>query len=393
MNSATIDSGPMVIRVGVRVVVMAMLVNASASAFAADIAPPPFAPHLDPHDRALALELQRMWTIHPEELVTVLGAAARNDRNAPPLSLLLAIAHAETSGDVLDISEAGAVGLAQATPVALRQEGFEGKLYVSADYLAGARAYMLKKPLHDVEVIAGDVLEDSGEESWRDAKSLLESARALRRESVDELDLLAPWADMNFFDAVRADDARNLDLLDRLSAALESRDKRALRTLRDLAHDEYRASLSRQQASWKRYQLDLAAQRDALLQSRFGMRPSVARKQRSYEAGELLAEELDVRFSPTRMAEFLVRHLERKSLEAERLASSPEKHEEMTAALYNGGAHNVKRMMAGLITWLPETENYARKVPATRRRLDGAAAGIAEFAQVPGGEIVETPFR
>jgi hypothetical protein len=380
----------MVIRAGVRVAMMAMLVNASA--FAADIAPPPFAPQLDPHDRALALELQRMWTIHPEELVTVLGAAARNDRNAPPLSLLLAIAHAETSGDVLDISEAGAVGLAQATPVALRQEGFEGKLYVSADYLAGARAYMLKKPLHDVEVIAGDVLEDAGEESWRDAKSLLESARGLRRESVDELDLLAPWADANFFDAVAADDARNLDLLDRLGAALDSRDTRALRTLRDLAHDGYRASLSRQQAAWKRYQLDLAAQRDALLQSRFGMRPSVARKQRSYEAGELLAEELDIRFSPTRMAEFLVRHLERKSLEAEQLAASPEKHEEMTAALYNGGAHNVKRMMAGLITWLPETENYARKVPATRRRLDLVVAGIAEAPRL-SREVVETPFR
>jgi hypothetical protein len=35
----------------------------------------------------------------------------------------------------------------------------------------------------------------------------------------------------------------------------------------------------------------------------------------------------------------------------------------------------VKRMLAGLIRTLPETEKYMRKVPATRRRLDGAIAG------------------
>ena len=46
----------------------------------------------------------------------------------------------------------------------------------------------------------------------------------------------------------------------------------------------------------------------------------------------------------------------------------------MTAALYNGGAHNVKRMLAGLIASLPETERYMRNVPATRRRLDSVVA-------------------
>jgi hypothetical protein len=48
----------------------------------------------------------------------------------------------------------------------------------------------------------------------------------------------------------------------------------------------------------------------------------------------------------------------------------------MTAALYNGGSHNVKRMLAGLIRTLPETEKYMRKVPATRRRLDSVIAGV-----------------
>src|SRR6185369_12479982 len=120
------------------------------------------------------------------------------------------------------------------------------------------------------------------------------------------------------------------------------------------------------------YQIDLIDRRDAFLQEHFRTK---SRKQIGYVAGEMLAQELDVRFSPSRMAEFLVRHLERKVTQAETLASSPDKREEMTAALYNGGTHNVKRMLAGLITYLPETENYMRKVPAMRRRLDAAVVG------------------
>ncbi|MCU1245651.1 MAG: hypothetical protein JWN02_1561, partial [Acidobacteria bacterium] len=54
--------------------------------------------------------------------------------------------------------------------------------------------------------------------------------------------------------------------------------------------------------------------------------------------------------------------------------ASDDKIEEMTAALYNGGSHNVKRMLAGLIASLPETQRYMKKVPATRRRLDHSIA-------------------
>ena len=65
----------------------------------------------------------------------------------------------------------------------------------------------------------------------------------------------------------------------------------------------------------------------------------------------------------------------------ENLDDDPDRYyragEAMTAALYNGGSHNVKRMLAGLIRTLPETEKYMRKVPATRRRLDGVIAGAA----------------
>ena len=371
-------------RVGVCV---AFLVGSAA--FAADDAPTlPAARQLDFRDRALAHELQRMRTIHPEELVTVLEDACRRELISPSLSLLLAIAHAETSGDVLDISEAGAVGLAQATPVALRQEQMPGKLYVTRDYCEGERAYIMKKPLHDVEVIADDVLEDH---DYADAKRLLDAAMSLRREGVDDLDDLEEWVDDAYFAGVRTDDARNLAMLQELSGALDAQDVSALKALRDRAHDAYRVSIERQQSTWKRYQHDLIERRDAFLEERFHTRPAVARREYGYPAGEMLAEKLDVRFSPTKMADFLVRHLERKAMMARSLAPSPDKREEMTAALYNGGTQNVKRMLVGLIMYLPETENYMHKVPAMRKRLD--AAVVDAITPVDESDSVIPPFR
>ena len=41
-----------------------------------------------------------------------------------------------------------------------------------------------------------------------------------------------------------------------------------------------------------------------------------------------------------------------------------------TAALYNGGAVNVKRMRAGLIGSLRETQKYMQAVPQRTARLD-----------------------
>ena len=310
-------------------------------------------------DRILADELGRMWTLRSDELVNVIATASRNEPASPSLSLLLAIAHAETNGDVLDVSEAGAVGLAQATPPAMRQENISGKMYVTRDYLDGVREYILKKPLHDVEVIA--------EEPHAEAVRLLAEAKLLRREGFVDLDLMREWADDAYYEAVARDDKRNLELLEELEHALNPRDEAALLAIRDRAHELYRASIIRQARAWKRYQRDLVSQRDALLECHFGTR---ARKQIGYEAGELLAEKLDVRFSPTRMAHFLVRHLERRALEAFEFTSSDDERERMTAALYNGGSHNVKRMLSGLILYLPETQKYMQKVPATRRRLD-----------------------
>jgi hypothetical protein len=363
----------------------------ASAVYAADDAPTPalITPQPDFRARALTRELQRLYTIKAEELVTTVEAAARRDPSSPSLSFLLAIAHAETSGDVLDVSEAGAVGLAQATPVALRQEGIEGRLYVTRDYLDGARAYILKKPLHDIDVIADEVLEGEPIES---ARSMLASALKLRHEGVDELELLREWAGPSFFDEVQCDEARNLEMLEALGNALDRGDRPALKRLRARARLEYRASIVRQQAAWRRYQQDLVAQRDAFLAARFGMKAASARKQYGYAAGEMLADAFDVRFSPSKMADFLVRHVSRKAVQAGSLADAP-KLEEMTAALYNGGTHNVKRMMAGLITHLPETQNYMRKVPAIRRRLDRAVINALPIVMDDEPEAMITPIR
>ena len=100
------------------------------------------------------------------------------------------------------------------------------------------------------------------------------------------------------------------------------------------------------------------------------------KRELAYEAGEYLATELDARFSAPQMACFLASHLRTKRDEALRLGATPEQLEQMTSALYNGGEHNVRRMSAGLIGSLPETENYMRKVPTTKHRLDGVLARL-----------------
>ena len=330
--------------------------------------------------KTLAGELSKMWTRNPEELVTVIDEASRGASASPSVTLLLAIAHAETNGKILDVSEAGAVGLAQATPIACRQESgdgmFDGKLFVTNDYLLGARAYITKKPLGDADTIASLVVAKDDAKTRKRAKRLLESAFALRREGVDELDLLEPYATAKFFANIKAADAHNLRELKRLRKLLDHGSRAELRAFRNEVRTEYRALKRTQLEAWARYQVALATKRDVLLEERFGVPAARVKKEIPYEAGEYLATELDERFSAKQMAAFLVRHLERKSEEARRLAKSDDKVEEMTAALYNGGSHNVKRMLAGLIGSLPETQNYMKKVPATRRRLDHSIASL-----------------
>jgi hypothetical protein len=328
-------------------------------------------------EKALAHELAAMWTRDPDALVRVLDHASRSDPDSPPVTLLLAIAHAETNGQILDVSEAGAVGLAQATPVACRQEKFDGKLFVTNDYLAGSRAYITKKPLGDADTIASNVLAHDTKATRARAKRLLTSAIELRREGLDELDLLEPFAPDGYYEKISAADEHSRKVLEELHPLLEHGSRKQLLAFRDRTRREYRQLKSIQLSSWRRYQLELAAKRDQMLVHHFGMSADLVKKTMAYEAGEWLGQELDERFSATRMADFLVKHLESKAKQARHLAGK-RNVEEMTAALYNGGSHNVKRMLAGLIASLPETQRYMKKVPATRRRLDVAAAAAAK---------------
>jgi hypothetical protein len=326
--------------------------------------------------KALAREMADMWTRNPEELVVVIDDAARSVPSAPSVTLLLAIAHAETNGMILDVSEAGAVGLAQATPVAYRQEGFEGKLFVTSDYLIGSRAYIMKKPLGDADTIASLVVEKDTLATRKKAKRLLRAAKELRREGIDELDLLDPFAADRYYAAINRMDKHNKEVLEQLGELLESGSRSELREFRNDVRTEYRALKQTQLTSWVKYQKDLIAKRDRMLEQHFGLDDKIVKKTMAYEASEYLGEHLDDRFSAKSMARFLVRHLDRKANEARELGATDEKIEQMTAALYNGGSHNVKRMLAGLIRSLPETDKYMRKVPATKRRLDDVLAGV-----------------
>jgi hypothetical protein len=345
---------------------------------------------IDVRINALARELAEMWTRNPEELVVVIDDAARSVPSAPSVTLLLAIAHAETNGKILDVSEAGAVGLAQATPVAYRQEGFDGKLFVTRDYLIGSRAYIMKKPLGDADTIASMIVDKDTAATRKRAKRLLASAKVLRREGIDELELLAPFAAEKYFTEIKRLDRLNRRRLERLGELLENGSRAELRSFRNDVRKEYRALKQTQLTSWVRYQKELIAERDAMLESHFGMPHAMVKRTMAYEASEYLGEHLDDRFSAKKMAAFLVRHLDRKGVEARRLApnhASDREVEEMTAALYNGGSHNVKRMLAGLIRTLPETEKYMKKVPSTRRRLDAVVAGV------PMGDTQVRTFR
>jgi hypothetical protein len=329
---------------------------------------------IDTRVGALARAMAEMWTRNSEELVVVIDDAARSMPSAPSVTLLLAIAHAETNGKILDVSEAGAVGLAQATPVAYHQEQMEGKVFVTKDYLLGSRAYIMKKPLGDADTIASMLVDKDTPARRARAKELLKSAKSLRREGIDELDLLAPHALPRYFTEIKRMDEHNKAVLAHLGHLLDRGSRAQLRTFRNDTRKEYRALKQEQMTTWTRYQKVLIARRDRMLEEHFGLDAQTVKRTMAYEASEYLGEHLDDRFSAKSMARFLVHHLERKSTEARKLAKSDRDVERMTAALYNGGSHNVKRMLAGLIRTLPETEKYMRKVPATRRRLDSVLA-------------------
>ena len=333
----------------------------------------------------LAEELSRHWTRDPRLLVSVIEEAVRENPGSPEITFLLAVAHAETNGKVLIVSEAGAVGLAQATPSAYLREGGTGKLFVTPDYLLGSLAYILKKPLGDADTIASLVIGRYDDPSIEQAKLLLNAAFKFRREGIDELGLLGAFGGEDFAAEISAHEEHNLAVLHELEALLYGcASLQEIMFFRERIHEEYESMKRMQRISWRRYQLDLTTMRDALLLMAFGDEPRNVQAQSAYQAGELLARELDERFSPRSMARFLRDHVLTKMDQAYELGIPEQELERVTAGLYNGGSHNLLRMRTGLIRSLPETDNYMRKVPAMRARLDQVLESAAT-AQIIGG--------
>ena len=322
---------------------------------------------------SMAAELDRLKTRHARQLVHVIAAASAERASPIPASLLLSIAFTETHGKVLAVSPAGAAGLAQATPAAYLMEGFEGPVFITNQYLVGTRAYIMKKPLGDAVGIAKRVIE--GEAGHSEALELLDSAQALRQVGMDELEALVPRAPAVFLDRVQAADVYNAAVLDELEDLLIRRaPKSRLQAFHDRVRKEYRVLLRVQQVNWERYADALTRERNKVLKAYFGGDPVKIVQQRPYEAGEVLGEQLDARFSPTQMALFLSQHLSTKRQQAIELGVPDDELEAWTAALYNGGLVNITRMRAGLMTSIHETQSYMRKVPDLRAKLEGAAS-------------------
>lgn len=325
-------------------------------------------------DRAkLASEMGRWVTRHPRELVEVIADLAEKQPLPVEPTFLLSIAWSETRGKILAVSPAGAAGLAQATPAAYLSEGQAGKLFVTNSYLMGTRAYIMKKPLGDALSISEPLLRRNTPSSRAHAKKLVERAIELRREGMDELEALRPVANETFFARIAEADAHNLKTLRELERLIDRGAPRsALKRYRTRVQKDYTYLRNLQRAGWTKYERTLTAERDRLLRRRFGQKPATVIQTRPYEAGEYLGEVLDARFSPTHMAEFLAAHIGTKQQQARELGVGDEKLDAWTAALYNGGAVNIKRMRAGLIASLRETQKYMQAVPSRMERLENA---------------------
>lgn len=327
---------------------------------------------IDEEERArLAAEMARWQTRNPRQLVEVIANLAEKRPLPLPPTFLMSIAWSETRGKILAISPAGAAGLAQATPAAYLSEGLEGKVFVTTDYLTGTRAFIMKKPLGDALTITAPLLRKNTPAARERARKLVGEALDLREEGMDELEALRPVANETFFRRIADGDAYNLKTLRELERLIERGAPRAeLKRFHTRVQRDYTYLRNLQRTGWTRYAKTLAARRDTLLRQQFGQSAATVIQTRPYEAGEYLGETLDARFSPSQMAEFLAAHLTTKQQQARDLGVADEHLAAWTAALYNGGAVNVKRMQAGLIGALRETEKYMKAVPARTAKLE-----------------------
>lgn len=321
----------------------------------------------------LSAEMSRWVTRHPDQLVEVIADLAERQPLPLPPTYLLSIAWSETRGKILAVSPAGAAGLAQATPGAYLSEGLDGKLFMTNAYLMGTRAYIMKKPLGDALAISAPLVKRNTPATRARARKLVKQAIELRTEGMDELEALRPVANETFFQRIAEGDAHNLATLRELERLIDrGAPPAAMKSYRARVQRDYTYLRNLQRGGWEKYERVLTAQRDKMLQQRFGQKPATVIQTRPYEAGEYLGRVLDARFSPTHMAEFLAAHLETKQQQARDLGIEEEKLDAWTAALYNGGAVNIKRMRAGLMASLTETQKYMKAVPARTARLERA---------------------
>lgn len=315
--------------------------------------------------------MSRWVTRHPRQLVEVITDLAEKQPLPVPATYLLSIAWSETRGKILAVSPAGAAGLAQATPSAYLSEGFDGKLFVTNDYLMGTRAFIMKKPLGDALTITAPLLKKNTPAARKKARALTARAIELRREGMDELEALRPVANDVFFRRIDEAEAHNLATLRELDRLISrGAPRNEVKKFRARVQRDYTYLRNMQRHRWEKYGKDLAHRRDALLRANFGRNPATVIRTKPYEAGEYLGRTLDARFSPTQMANFLAVHLETKQEQARELGIKDDNLAAWTAALYNGGAVNVRRMRAGLIGSLRETQKYMKAVPARAAQLD-----------------------
>lgn len=349
--------------------------TAPAPAPAVSAAPTPESVvRFDERERArLAGEMNKWVTRHPRQLVEVITNLAEKQPLPVPATYLLSIAWSETRGKILAVSPAGAAGLAQATPSAYLSEGFDGKLFVTNDYLMGTRAFIMKKPLGDALTISAPLLKKNTPAARKKARALTARAIELRREGMDELEALRPVANDIFFRRIDEAETHNLATLRELDRLISrGAPRNELKKFRTRVQRDYTYLRNMQRHRWEKYGKDLEKKRDVLLRAKFGQNPVTVIRTKPYEAGEYLGRTLDARFSPTQMAEFLAVHLETKQQQARELGIKDDHLAAWTAALYNGGAVNVRRMRAGLIGSLRETQKYMKAVPARKARLDRA---------------------
>lgn len=306
------------------------------------------------------------------KLVGALETAATYEAHPPPLPLAIALAATETHGRVLAVSPAAAVGLGQAMLVEAVRDGMS-PLQVTADDLEGHLAYVAKKPYGDaLAVVRALVAPHPPVDAEQRAVAQIEAALSARGEGLADLQVLSTVADQAYHDPDaparylrRAEeaDARGTEVLHELERLLSG--PHTARDLLRFAADTrgtYAAYFARQRLAWGNVEARLTRQRNIIirrLHPRLTLKQALATHQ--YEDGEVLGEELDARFSPSRSSQFVLHHLQRKLGQAKPLARDHDDVLHVAAKLYNAGQGGIVRYEAGL-SRATEMVDYERRV-------------------------------